>query len=88
MSRRRSSIRKPIQVERLSRTCVTFKVVHLTKADALDASERQMAQGEVRAGCHLMPYPCEHCQGWHLKNQQIVPVPGQRRRGGLYVRGE
>ena len=65
-------MRKRINVERLTRRCVTQKVCHPTKAAALDASERQMDEGRVSPGCHLMPYQCGECGYRHLGNKRIV----------------
>lgn len=76
--RRRGPTRGRINVERLSRKCVSLKVGYATRAAALDASEVQMLEGRVEPGCHLMPYECDQCREWHLRNQQIVPVPGRR----------
>lgn len=79
--RMRSSVRKKINVERVTRRCVSQKVCHPTKAAALEASELQMEQGRVTPGCHLMPYRCGQCQYWHLGNKRIVPDATRRSHG-------
>lgn len=65
-------VRVRINPKKVSRMCETFKVCHLTRQAALDASERQMEAGKVDRGCHLMPYLCDQCGRWHLRNHRIV----------------
>ncbi len=66
--------RQKVRVDRLMRKCATFKVGYRTRNDGLDAAERGMEAGRVEAGCHLMPYECERCGEWHIRNQRIVFV--------------
>jgi hypothetical protein len=61
-----------VRVDRLSRKCETLKIGYLTRAEALDACEAQMAADRVSPGCHIMPYQCASCGAWHTRNQRIV----------------
>lgn len=67
-----SRVRVRINPEQVVRRCETFKVCHKTRQAALDASEHQMEAGRVDRGCHLMPYLCDQCGLWHLRNHRIV----------------
>ena len=52
--------------------CESWKMGYATRAEALDAAERAMERGQVRRGCHLMPYACDRCGEWHVANRRIV----------------
>ena len=69
-----------INPERLSRRCISLKVCHETRDKALDAAEATMLEGRVSPGCHLVPYLCSECGSWHVRNKQIIVVPGEHRR--------
>jgi len=60
-----------VAVER-TRKCVTLKIGHPTRAEALDACEAMMDAGRVEPGCHLTPYACDDCGEWHIRNRRIV----------------
>jgi hypothetical protein len=70
-----SPSRMRVRVDRLMRRCSTFKVGYATRAEALDACEAGMLAGRVSPGCHLMPYACDLCSQWHMRNVQVVGLP-------------
>ena len=67
--------RKHLSIPRMHGKCVTFKMGYASREDALDGCERSMDQGLVSPGCHLMPYACDQCGEWHIRNVRIVQVP-------------
>lgn len=67
--------RQHVRVDRLMRKCESFKVGYATRALALDACEAGMLAGRVSPGCHLMPYACDLCGEWHMRNVQVVGLP-------------
>ncbi len=67
--------RLKVRPDRLDVKCVTLKIGHATRALALDAAEAGMLAGAVQTGCHLMPYACDRCGQWHVRNERIVFVP-------------
>jgi hypothetical protein len=72
-----------VRVDRLTRKCQTEKIGYATRAAALDACESQMNADKVEPGCHIMPYACDQCGAWHVRNQRIVVVgpPDNLARG-------
>lgn len=66
--------RQHLRGDQIGRRCETFKLGFSTREEALTGCEQAMEKGLVSPGCHLMPYLCDRCGEWHMKNQQIVPV--------------
>lgn len=64
--------RMSVRVDRLSRKCETLKISYATRAEALDGCEQAMEADRVHPGCHLMPYECDACGEWHIRNHRIV----------------
>lgn len=58
--------------------CLSQKTCYGSRAEALDAAEEMMEKGMVWPGCHITPYECPECGGWHVFNRVIVR-PGTRR---------
>ena len=73
MASRPSRLR--VNLRYLRRRCESQKVCFDSRAEALDGAESAMEAGRVKPGCHLMPYLCERCAAWHLKNERIVFRP-------------
>ncbi len=63
-----------VRVDRLEYQCPTHKKGYPTRELALDGCEHAMDLGMVQPGCHLTPYKCPDCSGWHITNRRIVFV--------------
>lgn len=66
--------RQRLRGDQIRRRCETFKVGFATREDALAGCEQAMDKGLVSPGCHLMPYLCDRCGEWHMRNHRIVPT--------------
>lgn len=66
--------RQRVRIDRLGVRCESQKICYATRALALEGAERAMEAGRVSPGCHLMPYACDRCSAWHIRNQRIVPI--------------
>jgi hypothetical protein len=75
-----SPTRQHLDVEKVHRRCESQKVCFASKAEALEAAEDMMQRGKVNPGCHIMPYACDQCGSWHVRNQVIVQIGRRWRR--------
>lgn len=51
--------------------CTSFKLGYVSYEAARDAAEQAMELGDVKPGCHVMPYECDECTAWHIANKLI-----------------
>lgn len=66
--------RRHLDPARIHRRCESQKLCYVTKSEALDAAEMQMLRGAVRVGCHVVPFQCERCAYWHLRNKVLIRI--------------
>lgn len=64
--------RGKIDTRRFEFLCESGKVAYDTRDDALTGADTAMMADLVKPGCHLMPYECEDCGRWHVRNQRII----------------